>query len=97
MSFRNIVDAAQRLAICELLQQDLGFSHNESVIKLALGMAGHNIGSDLVRNHINWLEEQGLVTVDRALPNTWVVRLTERGEDAALGRVRIEGVARPRP
>lgn len=97
MSFRAIVDGEQRLAICQLLEQDPDYAHNEHIIKGALAMTGHNIASDLLRNHANWLEEQDLVKVDRDIPHTWVIKLTQRGQDAALGRTRIEGVARPRP
>lgn len=98
MSFRDILDAEQRLAICQVLDQDVDFSHNEHVLKRALEMVGHNIGSDLLRNHLGWLQEQGLATLDReSVPSTWVVKLTQRGQDAALGRTQIPGVARPRP
>jgi len=99
MKYRELVDGDQRLAICQLLEQDPDYSHNEHVLKQALGMLmAHHIGSDLLRNHLNWLEEQGLVTVDRdSVPTLWIAKLTVRGQDAALGRIRIEGVARPRP
>jgi hypothetical protein len=98
MSFRDIVDGEQRLAICQLLEQDPDYSHNEHVIKRAMQMMGHNIGSDLLRNHLTWLQEQGLVSVDREnVPTVWVVKLTVRGQDAALGRTLIPGVARPGP
>ena len=98
MNFRDILDGEQRLAICQLLEQDLDYSHNEHVIKRALGMVGHNLGSDLLRNHLTWLQEQGLVTLDQeSVPSAWVVKLSVRGQDAALGRTLIPGVARPRP
>jgi repressor of nif and glnA expression len=98
MSYRALLDGQQRLAICQVLEQDPDYSHNEQVIKAALGMTGHHIGSDLVRNHLNWLAEQGLITIDKdSVPSLWIARLTSRGEDAALGHALFEGVARPRP
>lgn len=98
MSFRDILDAEQRLAICQVLDQDADYSHNEHVLRRALEIMAHNIGSDLLRNHLSWLQEQGLVTLDReSVPAAWVVKLTLRGQDAALGRTQIPGVARPRP
>lgn len=98
MEYRKMIQADQRLAICQILEQDPDYSHNEHVIKRALAFLGHSISSDLVRTRLAWLEEQDLVRIDResAAP-VWVVTLTSRGEDAALGRARIEGVARPRP
>lgn len=96
--FREILDTEQRLAICELLEQDPDYSHNEQVLKRAMDMYGHNVGTDLLRNHVTWLEEQGLVTIDKTtLPNLWIIKVTARGQDVALGRTQIPGVARPRP
>ena len=98
MELRTMIDADQRLAMLQVLEQDPDYSHNSRVLKQALGVLGHNIGTDLSRNHISWLEEQGLVTVDRdGVADLWIVKLTLRGEDVALGRTVVPGVARPRP
>lgn len=97
MKFAEVINADQRLAILQILEQDPDYSHNEHVLKQGLQYLAHNISSDLVRTHITWLEEQGLVTVERdTVTGLWIVKLTRRGEDAALGRVRVPGVARPR-
>lgn len=96
MSYLDVIQADQRLLILQVLQQDADYSHNEHVLKRALGAFGHNISSDAVRTQLGWLEEQQLLSINREL-GVWVIKLRNRGEDVALGRVQIHGVARPRP
>ncbi len=85
-----------RLAILRLLEQDTGYTHNETVIRRGLEYVGHAISGDQVRTELHWLEEQGFVTVDR-VGGLWVARITGRGCDVATGRARTAGVARIRP
>ena len=96
MSFSTIVAEDQRLAILQLLEQDADYSHNEYVIGRLLATLGHAIGGDLLRSHLHWLAEQGLVKLDESA-DMLVAKLTDRGEDVALGRARVPGVARRRP
>jgi hypothetical protein len=52
-----------------------------------------------VLNEALWLEEQGLVMVEKAaedLPIT-LIKLTERGMAVARGEITAEGVDRPLP
>lgn len=84
-----------RLAIVQILETDPDYSHNEHIIKAALGQVGHNISSDRVAIELAWLEDAGLISL---IPGpVKVARLTARGEDVAMGRSRVPGVARPRP
>lgn len=96
MSYRDLVNGDIRLAALQLLEQDPGYSYNERILKRLLASLGHEISSDQLRTEIAWLSEQGLVTTEQ-VAEILVVRLTSRGEDAALGRARVPGVARPRP
>ena len=95
--FRDLVDADQRLAILQVLEGDPDYSHNDHILTGALARLGHAVSIDKLRTELQWLEEQGLLTVDKALVGVWVAKLTRRGEDVALGRARVEGVARPGP
>ena len=54
------------------------------------------MGGDRVRTELHWLAEQGLVRIE-TVGSVLVAKLTKRGEDAALGKVRIPGMPRPRP
>lgn len=96
MSFESIVNEDQRLALLQALEQDPDYSQNEHVLGRMLQAVGHGISSDKLRTHLAWLNEQGLIEVDD-VAGLQVARLTRRGEDAALGRARVPGVARPRP
>jgi Fe2+ or Zn2+ uptake regulation protein len=96
VSYVDIVNEDQRLAILQVLEQDPDYSHNDRVLQRALQAIGHGISTDRVRTEAHWLGEQGLVTVQQ-VGEMLIVKLTPRGEDAALGRARVPGVARPRP
>lgn len=96
MSFKNLITADQRLVILRSLV-DSGYNANESIIDGCLNLYGHKVSRDLVRNHLNWLEEQGLVTVERLQGDFMVATLTQRGLDVANGEAVVEGVKRPSP
>lgn len=95
MNYREYTAADQRLVIIQALEEDPGYSHNEAVLRGVLGSVGHSLSRDALRTELAWLQEQGLVTITQA-GDIQVVRLTARGEDVALGRARVPGVARPR-
>ena len=96
MSFQWFETEHLRLAILEVLEQDADYAHNEAVLQTALGALGHGVSRDRLRSELAWLAEQGLVSVTDAA-GIQVAKLSERGMDAALGRTRVPGVARPRP
>ncbi|EQB9053855.1 ArsR family transcriptional regulator, partial [Vibrio cholerae] len=56
---------------------------------------GHKISRDVVRTHLFWLQEQGLVSL-RDVGDCQIARLTGRGEDVATGQAVVPGVKRPR-
>lgn len=93
---QQILTADQRLVLLRTLQET-GFDANESILSSGLEMYGHRISRDLVRNHLNWLEEQGLVRIERLTNGYMVATITARGADVAEGRVVVDGVKRPRP
>jgi len=96
MSYTQIVMENIRLIILQALEEDVDYSHNEEVIRGVLGTFGHRISHDRLRAELHWLAEQGLVTIND-VSGLLVIKLTARGEDVALGRSRVPGVARPRP
>lgn len=96
MSYADIVAEDQRLAILQVLEQDPDYSHNEHVVGRLLAAVGHAVSSDRLHGHLAWLEEMQLLQLTE-VAGVKVAKLTRRGEDAALGRARVPGVARPRP
>lgn len=96
MSMKEFVVSDQRLLILRSLREMAGYSANESILDSCLETYGHSCSRDVVRNHIRWLEEQGLLTVEE-VGKTLVVKLTGRGDDVATGQAVVDGVKKPRP
>lgn len=96
MSLSEIVTEHQRLVLLQVLEEDADYAQNETVLQTALSAVGHGISGDRLRTELAWLAEQGLVTIE-SVAGLQVAKLTNRGEDVALGRTRVPGVARPRP
>lgn len=95
MSFKELLTEDQRLVTLRSLHEMAGYEANESIIDSCLDAYGHKISRDMVRSHLAWLEEQGLVTL-RDIGGCQVARLTGRGEDVATGQAQVPGVKRPR-
>ena len=96
MSYSEIVIADIRLIILQALHEDVDYAQNEHVILRILQAVGHAISHAQLHTQLAWLEEQGLITLSD-VSGMKVAKLTERGEDAALGRARVPGVRRPGP
>ena len=96
MSYAQIVSESIRLIVLQFLEEEPDYAQNEGVIKTGLGVFGHHISRDKLHTELSWLSEQGLVTLD-TVSGVLVVKLTQRGEDVALGYARVPGVARPSP
>lgn len=90
----DILTEDRRLVILRSLL-DCNGEANESILQDCLDAYGHNVSRDLVRGLIDWLAEQGLVTIER-LSGFYVVTITGRGQDIAEGRARVSGVKKPR-
>ncbi|MBV7315463.1 ArsR family transcriptional regulator [Shewanella sp. NIFS-20-20] len=95
MSFKTLLIEDQRLVILRSLKEMQGYEANESIVDSCLDAYGHNVSRDQVRNHLAWLDEQGLITI-RTVSDCQIARLTGRGEDVATGQATVPGVKRPR-
>lgn len=96
MSLKEMLQADRRLVTLRVLNESAGYTANESIIDSALDTFGHMVSRDVVKNELNWLEEQGLIELENVY-NTKVAKLTQRGIDVAQGQAVVEGVKRPRP
>ena len=95
MSIQGILDAQQRLVILRSLL-DIGGAANESILNDCLDQLGTGrVTRDRVKTLLAWLEEQGLVRIER-LVQVQVAHLTGRGQDVAEGRASVPGVKKPR-
>jgi Fe2+ or Zn2+ uptake regulation protein len=96
VSFSEILNSDIRLVILRSLEQDLGYSHNESILHAILEKFGHKVSRDQVRTQLAWLREQGLVDLED-VAGIYVATVTQRGADVATGRASVPGVKRPNP
>lgn len=98
MAYRDYVTEDRRLAILHMLAADPGYSINDSVMQTALETIGHTASRDQIRTDYAWLEEQGLVSVDKVVDDkVHVARMTGRGADVEAGRATVPGIKRPSP
>lgn len=98
MSYNDYVAEDRRLVILKLLEEDQGGSHNHAVLQEALRRWGHTMSRDQVKAELAWLEDQGLVTVQKVGEGNpyHVATITDRGCDVATGAASVPGVKRPR-
>ena len=93
----NVITADQRLALLQALVA-CNNDANQNILQTCLAQYGHNISMDLVRNHMLWLEEQGLVRISRLdTDRLFVATITQRGLDVANGLSVVDGVKKPNP
>lgn len=93
----NIITADQRLALLQALVA-CNNDANQNILQTCLAQYGHNISMDLVRNHMLWLEEQGLVRISRLdTDRLFVATISQRGLDVVNGVSVVDGVKKPNP
>lgn len=96
MSFTEFVRQEQRLVLLRLLHEMPRYQSNSSVLTTGMDTFGLAMSRDQVCTELNWLKEQGCVTLQE-VGSVVVATLTERGADAATGMAKIHGVKRPSP
>lgn len=94
--FAELVTSDIRLVILRALAEDLGYSHNESILHSILAEFGHQISRDRVKTELYWLQEQGLLGL-KDVAGCLVATVTQRGADVAAGSATVPGVKRPGP
>ncbi|MCK9987615.1 MAG: hypothetical protein AzoDbin1_04087 [Azoarcus sp.] len=94
MSFSDYLRKDVRLVALRILTEMPSYRANSSVLSNMLDHYGHAVTRDQVKTELRWLAEQGLLTIDEA-GSVLVATLTERGQDVAAGRARVDGVNRP--
>ncbi|WP_339844327.1 ArsR family transcriptional regulator [uncultured Halopseudomonas sp.] len=86
----------RRLVILRILAEMPTYRANSSILHAVLQEWGHEPSRDQVKTELYWLEEQQLLEIDDVGGGAVLLaKLTERGADAAAGRVRVPGVKRP--
>jgi len=93
MALEKIMNEHARLSILRTLVA-LRYQSNDSIIKDSCSAFGNQMSSDQVRTQLCWLEEQGLVTIERK-GDYLIATLTSRGQDVSAGLSFVDGVKRP--
>lgn len=60
-----------------------------------LRVYGHTLPLEKVNAICFWLEQRGLVTIEKLSESLWTMKLTKHGQEVALGFAREEGVDLP--
>lgn len=96
MSLEDLENADFRRQILNLLNADTDASINDSILKSELAVLGYPIATDRLKQQLYWLQAQGLVAVESLISGILLITLTDKGEDVACNRSKIEGIARGR-
>lgn len=94
MNYKVALQEDQRLVVLRSLA-DADGTANESVINFCLDAYGHRVSRDVVRTHMQWLEEQGLIRIND-VAGCYVAELTGRGQDVVEARATVPGIKKPR-
>jgi hypothetical protein len=95
--FREFMSEDRRLIILQTLTEAMAYNLNEDVIKLAMRHVAYDVGTDIVRAELTWLEEHQLIRLEKITAHKrelWIATLTAAGEDVGRGRYH-PGVRRP--
>lgn len=91
--FADLVVVPKRRTFILRLLVTMGSTANESVIASAVSQGGFSRSTrDDVRKDLDLLKEKGCTTEDWFDDTVRVVKVTERGEDAAYGRIDVAGI-----
>lgn len=99
LSFADRVREETRLVILRCLAETPEYTLADGLLHSQVNALGMVCSLAVLRSHLSWLNELGLVVTQRAGGKLGVTlaTLTDAGLDAASGRSRVPGVARPRP
>ena len=93
ISVKDIFIGNQRIIILQGIEKNITLS-NEMAQRL-LRLYGHSLPLENVNAICLWLEQRGLVTIERLDPNLLTMKLTKHGQEVALGYAREDGVDLP--
>ena len=90
---KDIFIGNQRIIILQGIEKNITLS-NEMAQRL-LRVYGHTLPLEKVNAICAWLEQRGLVVIERLDESLWAMRLTKHGSEVALGFAREDGVDLP--
>ncbi len=93
----DAIDHDLRLAILQLLSDQVGYQANSRVLHSGVQALRFRVSLDKVITEIDWLAEQRLVESEDIGSGVILAIATQRGRDAAAGLIAVRGVAQPDP
>lgn len=96
MSYKTTIAKEQRRLILQALEQDTDYRVNDIMLQAWLEEFSMDISIDKLHTELQWLEEQGLISLEQ-IKTMQIATLTQRGLDLAQGKSQNPNVARPRP
>lgn len=97
MNYAEEVVCDARLRLLQMLAAKPAYTGNEVALQTELASKyGHALARDRVRTELTWLEDQGLLVLQKP-GGLMLATLTSSGLEVAGGIGRNPGVATPRP
>lgn len=95
-SLREIQERDRRLVLLRGLADAEQYTAGESVLDLLLSSWGHAVPRAKVQEELQWLENEGLLTL-RHVGGYSIATINKAGLDVATGQATHDGIARPGP
>lgn len=96
MDYQDTLRKHRRLAILRHLEHCTDYTSNASILTDVLDEVGVTSSRDQVVTELEWLRENGFVTLEHKAVFT-VAEATARGVEIARGRATHPGIQRPSP
>ncbi|MCG7565867.1 hypothetical protein MHM95_06145 [Pseudoalteromonas sp. CnMc7-15] len=97
MALQDVQAEHQRISILISLKESADYGANISMLADILQRYALGCSRDQLKTQVNWLEQNGYVTVERLSDNTWIAKITHAGIDVANGHSVVPGIKRPGP
>ena len=95
-AFANHLTEDRRLVVLRALYAASQYRMNGFLLQRFCERVGHGVSTVALEADLAWLQEAGLLMVER-LEGVTVATLTVRGVDVATGRATVPGVQTPQP
>lgn len=92
---KKLLIGDQRRVILCLLEKSQTCSAPDAVIQEALARHYYPLSRIEVREHLRWLEFQGLLKIEQLGERTLMALITQRGIEVVNGLAVVDGVNRP--
>lgn len=96
-SFNERYREDRRAWLLKMLSEQPGYRANNATLYLAASHYGIAASNDDVLTDLNWLQEQGLIGLERVTDSVAVATLLSRGQDVVHGLTSVPGVSRLQP